>query len=127
MAFGVLKVLGRLGLRVPEDVSVVGFDDHEMAAFFDLTTIAQPVYEQGRLIAKTIVEEIANPGQVPPSRLQAGTSLIVRGTTSVPGLRRMAGSQAAVPPSARPGQAGWQSEAGQPPGATSAEAASGDA
>ena len=42
MAFGVLRAARALGLQVPEDVSVIGIDDHEMAAIFDLTTVAQP-------------------------------------------------------------------------------------
>ncbi len=48
MAIGVLRAARELRLRVPEDLSVIGIDDHELAAFFDLTTVAQPVHEQGR-------------------------------------------------------------------------------
>ena len=51
MAVGALRALRRVGLRVPADVSVVGFDDHPMAQYFDLTTIAQDVRDQGRQIA----------------------------------------------------------------------------
>ena len=47
MAIGVLRAARELDLRVPEDVSVIGIDDHELAAFFDLTTVAQPVLRAG--------------------------------------------------------------------------------
>jgi LacI family transcriptional regulator len=49
-AFGAISALSRMGLRVPEDVSVVGFDDIAFASVFlpALTTIAQPIYDLGR-------------------------------------------------------------------------------
>ena len=46
---------------MPEDVSVIGIDDHEMAEFFDLTTVAQPVREQGRLAAQLLLDALAAP------------------------------------------------------------------
>jgi LacI family transcriptional regulator, repressor for deo operon, udp, cdd, tsx, nupC, and nupG len=52
MAFGALHALQRAGLRCPEDVSVMGFDDHDLAAAYDLSTIAQPVEEQGAAAAR---------------------------------------------------------------------------
>ncbi len=48
MAFGALAALRQAGLEVPDDVSVIGVDDHELAGLMDLTTIRQPVTEQGR-------------------------------------------------------------------------------
>ena len=51
MAVGAVHAAREAGLRVPEDVSVIGIDDHEMAEFFELTTVAQPVHEQGQLAA----------------------------------------------------------------------------
>ena len=51
MAVGAVHAVREAGLRVPEDVSVIGIDDHEMAEFFELTTVAQPVHEQGQLAA----------------------------------------------------------------------------
>jgi LacI family transcriptional regulator, repressor for deo operon, udp, cdd, tsx, nupC, and nupG len=83
MAFGALRALARVGLQVPTDVSVVGFDDHPMASFFDLTTTSQDVREQGRRIALHLVEEVARPGELPTIQLQAPTRLLVRGTTAV--------------------------------------------
>jgi LacI family repressor for deo operon, udp, cdd, tsx, nupC, and nupG len=83
MAFGVLRALARVGLRVPEDVSVVGFDDHPMAPYFQLTTISQDVRDQGRRIAEHLVEAVAHAGAVPPVQLRAPTHLVLRGTTAV--------------------------------------------
>ena len=48
VALGAVRTLRRAGLRVPEDLSVIGIDDHPLAALTDLTTVAQPVREQGR-------------------------------------------------------------------------------
>jgi LacI family repressor for deo operon, udp, cdd, tsx, nupC, and nupG len=94
MAFGVLRALRRVGLRVPEDVSVVGFDDHPMAPYFELTTIAQDVREQGRLIAQHLVEAVAQSGRslpCDPVALSAPTRLVVRGTTAVARRQRSHG------------------------------------
>jgi DNA-binding LacI/PurR family transcriptional regulator len=85
MAFGALRALRRVGLRVPADVSVVGFDDHPMALYYDLTTIAQRVHDQGRQIAEHLVGAVMRPGEVAPEQLQAPTCLVVRGTTAVLG------------------------------------------
>lgn len=84
MAFGALKALDRVGLRVPEDVSVVGFDDHPMASYFELTTVAQDVPGQGRLIAEQLVSSVMGPEGAPAVRLSAQTHLVVRQTTAAP-------------------------------------------
>jgi DNA-binding LacI/PurR family transcriptional regulator len=59
MAFGALGALRDLGLRCPEDVSVVGLDGHELAATFDLTTVAQPVQDLGAHAARWLVGRLA--------------------------------------------------------------------
>jgi LacI family repressor for deo operon, udp, cdd, tsx, nupC, and nupG len=59
MAFGALGALRALGLRCPEDVSVVGLDGHELAATFDLTTVAQPVEDLGAHAARWLVGRLA--------------------------------------------------------------------
>ncbi len=48
LAFGVLRTLARAGVDVPSQLSLMGFDDHEMASVVDLTTVAQPVRERAR-------------------------------------------------------------------------------
>ena len=68
MAIGVLRAARDLGLRVPEDVSVIGIDDHELADFFDLTTVAQPVHEQGRVAATQVLAALRDQDGWRPSR-----------------------------------------------------------
>jgi DNA-binding LacI/PurR family transcriptional regulator len=85
MAFGALRALRRVGLRVPADISLVGFDDHPMAEYFDLTTISQDVRDQGRQIAEQLIRAVSRPGDVPAKQLRAPTRLVVRGTTAVLG------------------------------------------
>jgi DNA-binding LacI/PurR family transcriptional regulator len=86
MAIGVVAAVRRAGLRVPEDVSVIGIDDHEMAEFFELTTVAQPAREQGRLAAGMLLaamDPMFPVDSVPPTQIVA-TRLIVRRTTGPP-------------------------------------------
>lgn len=92
MAFGVLRAARDEGLRVPEDLSVVGVDDHEMASFFDLTTIRQPVLEQGRVAAQQVLGLMAPDRPTEESgvaqHVELATDLLVRGTTAPPGGQR---------------------------------------
>ena len=92
MAFGALRALRRVGLRVPADVSLIGFDDHPMAQYFELTTISQDVWDQGCHIAEQLVRAVARPGDVPAVQLRAPTRLVLRGTTAVLGTGRRAAS-----------------------------------
>jgi len=83
MAMGAIHAVRRAGARVPEDVSVIGIDDQEMAELFDLTTVAQPVDAQGTLAAGMILAAIGNPGRARPA-VTVPTALIVRGSTRAP-------------------------------------------
>jgi LacI family repressor for deo operon, udp, cdd, tsx, nupC, and nupG len=83
MAIGALAAARRHGLRIPTDLSIVGVDDHEMAYSHNLTTIAQPVPEQGRLAATILINElegITARGEAPSHIVP--TTLLVRGTTT---------------------------------------------
>ena len=82
MAMGVLHTIRRAGLRCPEDVSVIGFDDHELSGVFDLTTVAQPAHDQGVLLARYVLDQVQNGS--PPRSDTLRTRLVVRGTTSPP-------------------------------------------
>ncbi|MGZ4565872.1 MAG: LacI family DNA-binding transcriptional regulator [Blastococcus sp.] len=85
MAFGALQVLRRAGLDVPRDISVIGFDNHEMAAVFDLTTVAQPVADQGRAAATLLLGLLGQGGPPGPGGgVTLPTSLIVRGSVCPP-------------------------------------------
>lgn len=83
MAFGALRTLRRMNMRCPEDISVIGFDDHEMAHMMDLTTVAQPVVEQGALLARQVLNALSGNGGE-QSEAVLPTRLVVRGTTGVP-------------------------------------------
>ena len=84
MAFGAIRTLSRLGIRVPEDVSVIGFDDHPLAEVFDLTTISQVVADQGRAVARQLVSALlGGHAEDGLGQFRASTSIIVRGTTAV--------------------------------------------
>ncbi|MGI9281754.1 MAG: LacI family DNA-binding transcriptional regulator [Endozoicomonas sp.] len=67
MAMGVICALQTRGYRIPDDISVIGYDDIELASYTSppLTTIHQPKAELGRLAADTLITRIENPGQKP--------------------------------------------------------------
>lgn len=84
-AIGAIRALEESGFRVPEDVSVIGFDDIYGAAFHNpaLTTIRQPLFEMGRLAAKTVLEELAGERNGHAARvLSVEPTLIVRHSTA---------------------------------------------
>lgn len=81
MAMAAIHVVRDAGLRVPEDISVVGIDDHEMAMLWNLTTIAQPVAAQGVLAAEMLLEALTEPEAQRPA-VVVPTRLVVRGSTA---------------------------------------------
>ena len=85
-AFGVMEAARDLGLRVPEDLSVVGYDDIEMAAVLGLTTVRQPLYQSGKLGMELLLELLANP-HTPPRRRLLPTELVIRQSTAAPRMR----------------------------------------
>ncbi|GGO69091.1 transcriptional regulator [Nonomuraea cavernae] len=85
-AFGVFEAARQRGLRVPEDLSVVGFDDLPLAksAWPPLTTVRQPLQEMAALATRTVLG--MGRGEVPESRrVELATELIVRESTAPPG------------------------------------------
>ncbi len=80
MARGAISVLRGAGLRVPDDVAVVGFDDSSVALTTDpkLTTIRQPMYKQGETMAAVLLEHLA--GGSPERTTILSTELVVRGS-----------------------------------------------
>jgi len=82
-AIGAIRALREGGLRVPEDVSVVGFDDIQSAAFQNpgLTTVRQPLRKMGEIAAETLLRRIAGHDAI-PSTITVQPELVTRGTTS---------------------------------------------
>ena len=80
VAMGVLRALAELGLRVPEDVSVVGFDDIPAAAFLSvpLTTIRVDQREMGRKATELLVNQLESEGDVGKKRVELEATLVVR-------------------------------------------------
>lgn len=86
-AIGAINALREAGLRVPEDVSVVGFDDIQSAAYQNpgLTTVRQPLQEMGEIAARTLVARVETNGRPRSAALiRVEPQLVVRGTTARP-------------------------------------------
>jgi LacI family transcriptional regulator len=84
-AIGAIRALEEMGLRVPADVSVLGFDDIYAAAFHNpaLTTIRQPLFEMGSIAARTLLDRLADgAGAKIPEVLSVEPTLIVRNSTA---------------------------------------------
>jgi|SRR5580704_8288709 DNA-binding LacI/PurR family transcriptional regulator len=82
IALGAMRTLRRAGLRVPEDISVIGIDDHPLAGLTDLTTVSQPVRQQGLLAGHMVLgllrgEDIERAAITP-------TRLVIRRSTAPP-------------------------------------------
>ena len=86
MATGAIGALQRAGCRVPQDVSVIGFDDipQSAAIFPALTTIAQPIAEMGSIGVRLLLDRIAR-RDAPHQRVRLSTRLVVRESTGPPG------------------------------------------
>jgi LacI family repressor for deo operon, udp, cdd, tsx, nupC, and nupG len=83
MAFGALRALRQSGLRCPDDVSIVGMDDHELSETFDVTTVAQPVVAQGAAAARWLVRRLEH-ADPEPAGLEPSlhpVRLVLRGST----------------------------------------------
>ncbi|QES41263.1 LacI family transcriptional regulator [Streptomyces venezuelae] len=83
MALGAIREARRRGLEVPDDVSVVGFDDSPLIAFTDppLTTVRKPVPAMGQAAVRTLLEEIGGT-PAPPGEFVFMPELVVRGSTA---------------------------------------------
>lgn len=84
-AFGVLDAIHAAGLRIPEDISVVGFDDIPLAslAFPKLTTVRQPLVQIGRVAVRLLLERLDNP-DIEARRVTLATELVVRDSCAPP-------------------------------------------
>lgn len=64
-AIGALQAARELGVRVPEDIAIVGFDDIELAQHAQLTTVRQPMHEMGTIALQMLVDRTKNPDAAP--------------------------------------------------------------
>ncbi|WP_442930806.1 LacI family DNA-binding transcriptional regulator [Micromonospora sp. NBC_00421] len=88
MALGVYEAVRKRGLRVPDDVSVVGFDDLPEVRWCSppLTTIRQPLAEMGMLAARTVLR-LARGETIESPRVELATDLVVRDSAAAPRSR----------------------------------------
>ncbi|WP_297107504.1 LacI family DNA-binding transcriptional regulator [Tessaracoccus sp.] len=82
VAFGALRTLRRAGLSVPEDMSLIGVDDHPMAESMDLTTVAQSPRRQGEIAAELCVGLLENADL--PQQVSLSANLTIRRSTTPP-------------------------------------------
>ncbi|GAB4566928.1 MAG: LacI family DNA-binding transcriptional regulator [Anaerolineae bacterium] len=85
MALGVMMTAYRLGLRIPEDLSIVGFDDVPLASMLrpPLTTVRQPLYEMGRMAVQMLLSLIKGESLLSP-QVELSTQLVVRESCAPP-------------------------------------------
>jgi DNA-binding LacI/PurR family transcriptional regulator len=79
-AAGVLTAARRLGVRVPDDLAVIGYNDIDLARYLDLTTVRVPMREMGRRGVELLLERIAAPPERPP-HLVLPAELVIRGSS----------------------------------------------
>ncbi|MDE1163165.1 MAG: LacI family DNA-binding transcriptional regulator [Acidobacteriaceae bacterium] len=82
-AIGALRAAHELGLRIPEDIAIAGFDNIPLAAYSTppLTTVQQPIREQGKLGAQMLVDRIEGKLKGPHQLQRMACQLVVRGST----------------------------------------------
>jgi len=83
-AFGVIEAARAAGVRVPDDLSVVGFDDIEVSPYLGLTTVAQPLFDSGRKGAEILMGAVSGDDHNGPASIEMPLELIVRKTTAPP-------------------------------------------
>jgi DNA-binding LacI/PurR family transcriptional regulator len=84
-AIGAVRAFQEAGLRIPQDISVVGFDDIALASFClpPLTTVRQPLLKMGRIAAQTVLDRIEDRAPFVPE-IAIEPELVVRGSTAIP-------------------------------------------
>ncbi|WP_066039615.1 LacI family DNA-binding transcriptional regulator [Herbiconiux solani] len=85
VAIGIILAARELGLSVPEDLSVIGIDNHPLAEMFGLTSIEQRPDEQGELAVDWVIRQLEEPGWMPPTEhAYLPATLIIRSSTGRP-------------------------------------------
>lgn len=83
-AFRIAALLSARGLEIPKDISLAGFDDYDHTRHFypRLTTVRQPLLEEGRIAARLLCDQLASDGPVKTNELVLETRLIIRKSVS---------------------------------------------
>ncbi|HTY37960.1 MAG TPA: LacI family DNA-binding transcriptional regulator [Bacteroidota bacterium] len=83
LAVSAIKAIREAGLRIPQDVAVVGYDDIEISAYLypALTTVRQSTYEIGARAASNLLDKIGSPSASPPKKITLKPELVVRETS----------------------------------------------
>jgi DNA-binding LacI/PurR family transcriptional regulator len=97
-AIGSIRAFQEAGLRVPDDVSVVGFDDIRIAVHNNpsLTTVRQPLQQMGEIAARTLLNRIEHPEDFVPE-IAIEPELVVRKSTAIASVRGSAGANSELP------------------------------
>jgi LacI family transcriptional regulator, galactose operon repressor len=84
LAMGAMSAIYHAGFRVPDDISIVGYDDTINAAYLNppLTTVKMPIAEMGHIAGKTILDLIRNGNSFPPQTTTLPVELILRASTA---------------------------------------------
>jgi len=98
-AIGAIRAIADAGLRCPDDISVIGFDDISSAAYHipRLTTVRQPLRRMGEIAVQTLLKRIASPSEAYPETIMFEPELMVRESTSAARLL-----EPTVPPTPKP-------------------------
>jgi DNA-binding LacI/PurR family transcriptional regulator len=83
MAIGAIQAIRKAGLKVPEDISVAGFDDISLASYSNppLTTVRQPAFEKGVMATRLLIQSLEKQ-EIPSSKILE-VELVVRGSTGI--------------------------------------------
>ncbi|WP_378147834.1 LacI family DNA-binding transcriptional regulator [Cnuibacter sp. UC19_7] len=88
IAIGIILAARELGISVPDDLSIIGIDDHPLAELFGLTSIRQRPGEQGEKAVEFVIRQLEEPGWAPPPRhTDVPASLVTRSSTARPRIR----------------------------------------
>ncbi|MEM7800853.1 MAG: LacI family DNA-binding transcriptional regulator [Chloroflexota bacterium] len=83
LAAGVIQACKEFDLSIPQDISLIGFDDIELAEFMNLTTVHQPLFESGKRGANELLNQlVSNSGPQSICEITLPIELVIRGTTN---------------------------------------------
>lgn len=82
-AMGAIEAITNVGKYPGQDISIIGIDGHDLAAFAGLSTVAQPVLKQGKAAAQLLLDLVNESSSTTPQRIDFTTQLIQRASTGV--------------------------------------------